>query len=85
MGNYQMDEKAFGGRLKELRGAAKLTQRELADKSGIPMPTLRRWEQGQNEPGFSALVALADTLGISLDDFRPPTSKTGRRKTPAPK
>lgn len=56
-------------RLKQARNAAGMTQREAADASGIPLGTLRRWEQGVNDPDTDALIALADLYGCSTDDI----------------
>lgn len=39
--------------LKNARKRAGLTQAQVAEVSGIPLGTLRRWEQGVNEPSLS--------------------------------
>ena len=45
---------------KALRAAAKLTQEQFAALLGIPVATLRNWEQARHrpEPGASALFRL---------------------------
>jgi transcriptional regulator with XRE-family HTH domain len=68
----------MGQRLKALRLAARLTQRELAERSGIPLGTLVNWEQGRYRPALEDAVPLARALGISLDvlaGYVPPKQK----------
>lgn len=54
-------------RLKEFRESLKLSQEELADKIGTSQRNIGRWENGENQPGYSQLVLLADFFGCSLD------------------
>lgn len=61
---------AFGKRLAELRKVAEMSQPAFAKASGVPLPTIRDLEQGRREPTWSTLLALADGLGVSLDEFR---------------
>jgi transcriptional regulator with XRE-family HTH domain len=49
-------------------GAA-LSQAELAKKAGISLRQLARYEAGDQQPVLSAAVALADALGISMDQL----------------
>jgi transcriptional regulator with XRE-family HTH domain len=73
-----MQKSGFGTRLKAMRDAAGLTQQQLADAASLSLPTFRHWEQGQREPSWPNVVALADALGVSCDDFRP-DGKAGRK------
>ena len=41
----------------------------LAEKSGVPKRTIQSYETGGSTPGLLNLIALADTLGISIDDY----------------
>jgi transcriptional regulator with XRE-family HTH domain len=70
----------FARRLAEVRHGAGLSQNQLADRSGIPVSTIRQYEQGRREPAYQALVRLAWGLGMSLAVFdqEPPARK---RKT----
>mgnify|MGYP000231631990 CR=1 FL=1 len=60
----------FGEKLKLIRKEKKLTQKELAEKSGIGVQTLRNYEQGIGNPTWSSVVALATALGVSTEAFR---------------
>jgi transcriptional regulator with XRE-family HTH domain len=59
----------MGQRFKRLREAAGLTQAELARRTGIPMGTIRNWEQELRIPRFDHAIRAADALGISLDEL----------------
>jgi transcriptional regulator with XRE-family HTH domain len=60
---------SFGKTLAGLREAAGLTQVELAQKAGVPIDTLRRWEQDRNLPRVNDALKLAKALEISLDEL----------------
>ena len=51
------------------RRKAGLTQKEASEKTGIPLGTIRRWEQGQNDPDMASLIQLAELYGVSLDEI----------------
>ena len=57
----------IGKRIKELRIASGLTQKELAVKLSIGQATISEWEQGKYEPTASALRQLAIFFDISAD------------------
>ena len=66
------EERARGERLgrvlREARGQRSMT--EIAAKSGVPVETLRKIETGRiPTPAFFTVVALADALGISLEEI----------------
>lgn len=52
-------------RLKALRVALNRTQAEIAAMAGIPLPTWKKYEAGDREPGAAALAAMAIT-GVDL-------------------
>jgi len=70
----------FGEKLKELRDAAGLTQRALAEAAGVPIGTVRDYEQGSRDPLLSNAQRLAKALGASLDLFPPPAPRPKRGK-----
>lgn len=49
------------------RRAAGLTQRELAERSGIPQPTIARIESGRQIPRADTLDRLLRACGFQLD------------------
>jgi transcriptional regulator with XRE-family HTH domain len=59
----------MGERLQELRRAAGLSQPGLAQAAGVPVGTLRNWEQGRRVPLLDTAAAVARALGVTLDDL----------------
>jgi putative transcriptional regulator len=58
---------SFGGHLRTLRGEAGLSRAELARRAGVPVSTLRHWENDRGFPGASAVFRLADALGVPVE------------------
>jgi transcriptional regulator with XRE-family HTH domain len=65
-----MDAEHFAARLRELRNAAGLSQKELAERSGVKQNSISQLEAGDRNPIWETVIALADALGVSCDDFR---------------
>ena len=61
----------FALRLRELREKARLSVDELAEKSGIPAPTLYRWEQGAKAPSIERFPELALALKVTVSSMMP--------------
>lgn len=60
----------IGEKLTELRKAAGMTQDALAEASGVPLSTLRKYEQGnRTKVPFTAVAALARALGTDCTAF----------------
>jgi transcriptional regulator with XRE-family HTH domain len=59
----------FAERLRELREQAGLTQAQMAEASGLPLGSIRNYEQGQREPYWAVVFKLAAALGASADAF----------------
>jgi putative transcriptional regulator len=59
----------FAGRLKALREAAGLTQKELADRAGFHHFSVAKLEQGVQEPTWPTVLALARALGVNCLAF----------------
>ncbi|MCI0465142.1 MAG: helix-turn-helix domain-containing protein [Gemmataceae bacterium] len=59
----------LGQRLQRLRLAAGLTQEQLAEKSGVPVWSLRNWEHDHRLPGLVPVYRLAKALGILMEEL----------------
>ncbi len=62
-----MNRLSFGRRLRELRAAAGLTQRELAGRTGIPAVNISQWECGLYAPLVLDVPRLAQALGVDAN------------------
>jgi transcriptional regulator with XRE-family HTH domain len=60
---------SFGRHMRALRGKAGLSRAELARRAGVPVATLRNWEQDRGMPGLPALLRLAEALGVPVERF----------------
>jgi transcriptional regulator with XRE-family HTH domain len=58
---------SFASRLKRLREARGLTQRQLAERTRIEVAQVTRYERAQVLPNAETLVTIADTLEVGLD------------------
>jgi transcriptional regulator with XRE-family HTH domain len=56
----------FSDVIRARRTALGLSQAQLADRAGVSLRQLARYEAGEQQPVLSAAVTLADALGISL-------------------
>ena len=86
MGSSWIDERwvgdePFAVRLKKLRDQSKLTQEQLAEKSGLDVGTIRQLEQGtRTNPLWQTICALARGLGkdiivfVGTDGWQPPVA-----------
>jgi DNA-binding XRE family transcriptional regulator len=75
---WTLDE-PFAARLKKLRELAKMTQEQLAEKSGLDVGTVRQLEQGtRTNPLWQTVCALARGLQkdvvvfVGTDGWQPP-------------
>lgn len=62
----ELDAKAIGRRLRELRGVFR-TQQEVADETGITKQSLSYYENGQRIPTPAIAVRLAKAYGTTTD------------------
>ena len=59
-----------GKQIKEARIKAKLTQEKLAQKAGISVFTLQKYESGDRNPKIESLQKIANALGISITQLK---------------
>lgn len=59
----------FGQRLVWYRSKAQMTQRELAEKSGVSLPQITRYESNRSTPRLAAVMKLAEALGLDPEAF----------------
>lgn len=57
----------FKDRLRAARTAKELSQAELANKVGIHITNISRYERGENKPTTEVLSKIANALGVTTD------------------
>jgi len=75
----ELDKKIFAQRLKTLRKANNLYQKELADIVGVKPGTIAAWEAGHRMPEIRFAERLATYFNVSVDYL------LGRTDDPTPK
>lgn len=58
-----------GHRLKVLRVDARMSQEELAQRSGVSVAAIGNYEQGKGGPLLETACALAEALGCTPNDL----------------
>ena len=64
--------------IKELRESTGMTQKAFAASYGIPLSTLRKWEQGEAKPAPYILKLIARTLPRAEDSLQKISAKDGK-------
>lgn len=63
-------EFSIASQLATLRREQKLTQKQLAEKSGIPQSEISRIETGDANPTYATLSAIAEPFGVRVGFIR---------------
>jgi transcriptional regulator with XRE-family HTH domain len=66
---FSRADRVFREFVRELRLESKLTQRELAERLGLPQSYVSKYETGERRLDFVETMAVCNALGISLVDF----------------
>ena len=56
-------------RVKELRTAAGMTQKALADQLGVTVPTVSKWELGQLTPELERVFRMTQIFGVPIEEI----------------
>ena len=59
----------IGKKIKQLRFRAGMTQEQLAERLGISPQSVSKWETAVTMPDVSLLPALAEVLGVTIDEL----------------
>lgn len=59
----------LGERIVALRKEMNLSQEALAEQIGVSRQAISKWERGEASPDIQNLSALAETFGLTLDEF----------------
>ena len=56
-------------RVRELRTAAGMTQKALADQLGVTVPTVSKWELGQRTPELERVFRMTLIFGVPIEEI----------------
>jgi len=59
----------FGRNITELRRRNKMSRRELSEMIGYHENEVYLWEKDQVEPGMSAIISIAGTFRVRVDEL----------------
>jgi putative transcriptional regulator len=79
-----MQKTGFADRLKELREAAGLTQKQLAERADVALRTVSSLEQALYEPVWPTVLALAQALGVEVQAFVVRSGDPGQKHSVSP-
>ena len=69
----------IGTRMKAIRTAKNMSQRELARKSGVTNGMISQIEQNHSSPSVASLKRILDAIPMTLSEFFSPTQSADRR------
>jgi len=67
METTSMNTLSFPGMLRQLRKKKDWSQGQLAQKAGIDLQKVSKYERGVSSPPIATLIDIAKALGVSLD------------------
>lgn len=56
-------------KIRSLRATKRLTQRKVADRLGLNVSSVTKWETGKSNPRADKLPLLAETLDCTIDEL----------------
>ena len=59
----------IGGRIRELRAAAGMSQDDLAARVYVSRQTISSWENGKTYPDVQSLLLLSQVFGTTIDEL----------------
>ena len=59
----------LGEKISSLRGAANMSQGDLAEKLNVSRQSISKWETDASVPDLDKLILLSDLFGITLDEL----------------
>ena len=68
-------------RVKELRTAAGMTQKALADQLGVTVPTVSKWELGQRTPELERVFRMTLIFGVPIEEIVQRTESAGEGRS----
>lgn len=69
-------------KMQNLKDETKMSYQDIADKSGIPVSTVKRIFSGQTpDPGYTSVLAIMEAMGGSVEDVKEDTPAQQKNET----
>ena len=65
----KFDKKVLADRMKHYRWIRNMRQYDLADKTGIPLESIKNYEQGDSLPKLENMIKLSRGMNVTLDEL----------------
>ena len=75
-------DRFVAGRIRQRRRELSMNQRDFAKALGVSLQQVHKYETGTNRVSAGRLYVMADTLGVSVDYFYPPSTLPSRGEDP---
>lgn len=70
-------------KMQALKDETKMTYQDIADKSGVPISTVKRIFSGRTpDPGVTTVIAIVEAMGGSADDIKGDPLNDGEHISP---
>lgn len=69
-------EQTLGAKIAQLRKQQGMTQQALADRMGVTDKAVSKWERDLSCPDIKSVPALAEVLGVSVEELMQTEKKT---------
>lgn len=63
------DDVTLGEKISSLRGAANMSQGDMAEKLNVSRQSISKWETNASVPELDKLIQLSDLFGVTLDEL----------------
>lgn len=70
-------------KMQNLKDETKMSYQDIADKSGVPVSTVKRIFSGQTpDPGYSTVLSIIEAMGGSVEDVKNNAPEQPKNDTP---
>lgn len=70
-------------KMQALKDETKMTYQDIADKSGVPISTVKRIFSGRTpDPGVTTVIAIVEAMGGTADDIQSTSLNDGEHISP---
>jgi transcriptional regulator with XRE-family HTH domain len=83
VGGVIMDNKKVGNFISTMRKSLRFTQQEMAEILGVTNKAVSKWETGEGYPEITIVPAIAEILGVTVDELLKGEKSKSQKLEPA--